>query len=284
MSRNLIIAIILIAVILIVGVGSYFLFFGGGSGQNNTSVDTFGDLFSSDSVGSSENVGLNEPGSGSGSGDNNFNNQPGESGDFGGVVTDLRKITAKEVSGYGLFGNGDTTTVIRYVDTESGNVFEIDLKSSNTKRVTNTTILQTIDSVWPDKNNVVLRYIDENKDIQTFSAEIISLDDESGESLGELNGSFLDKNIEEIDQRFFKTLLDNIDSSKVAIVISADHSTPCINKGHSDDPVPVLVSGDFIKSDGTTRITEEQAKEGSLGLLQGADVVPTALNLIKSQI
>lgn len=91
------------------------------------------------------------------------------------------------------------------------------------------------------------------------------------------------KNIEEIDQRFFKTLVENIDSSKVAIIISADHSTPCINKGHSDDPVPVLVSGDFIKNDGTTRMTEQQAKKGSIGLLQGAQVVTKALELIKSQ-
>jgi 2,3-bisphosphoglycerate-independent phosphoglycerate mutase len=99
-----------------------------------------------------------------------------------------------------------------------------------------------------------------------------------GDAIGKM------KNIEEIDQRFFKTLVENIDSSKVAIIISADHSTPCINKGHSDDPVPVLVSGDFIKKDGTTRMTEEQAKKGSMGLLQGADVVEKALELIKSQI
>jgi len=99
-----------------------------------------------------------------------------------------------------------------------------------------------------------------------------------GDAIGKM------KNIEEIDERFFKTLLENIDSSKVAILISADHSTPCINKGHSDDPVPVLVSGDLLKKDGTTRMTEEQAKKGSIGLLQGAEVVTTALNLIKSQI
>ncbi len=91
------------------------------------------------------------------------------------------------------------------------------------------------------------------------------------------------RNIEEIDQRFFKTLVENIDSSKVAIVVSADHSTPCINKGHSDDPVPVLVSGDFIKNDGTTRMTEAQARKGSMGLLEGADVVSKSLELIKSQ-
>ena len=99
-----------------------------------------------------------------------------------------------------------------------------------------------------------------------------------GDAIGKM------KNIEEIDQRFFKTLVENIDSSKVAIIISADHSTPCINKGHSDDPVPVVVSGDFIKKDGTTRMTEQQAKKGSIGLLQGAEVVEKSLELIKSQI
>ena len=99
-----------------------------------------------------------------------------------------------------------------------------------------------------------------------------------GDAIGKM------KNIEEIDQRFFKTLVENIDSSKVAIIISADHSTPCINKGHSDDPVPILVSGDFIKKDGTTRMTEQQAKKGSIGLLQGAEVVEKSLELIKSQI
>ena len=98
-----------------------------------------------------------------------------------------------------------------------------------------------------------------------------------GDAIGKM------KNIEEIDQRFFKTLFENIDPDKTAIVISADHSTPCINKGHSDDPVPVLVSGNFIKKDGTTRMTEEQAKKGSIGLLQGAEVVTKSLELIKFQ-
>lgn len=97
-----------------------------------------------------------------------------------------------------------------------------------------------------------------------------------GDAIGKM------KNIEEIDKRFFGTLLENIDSSKVAIVISADHSTPCINKGHSDDPVPILVSGDFISADDTVRFTESEAKKGNLGLLEGAQVVKTAIEQIKS--
>ena len=99
-----------------------------------------------------------------------------------------------------------------------------------------------------------------------------------GDAIGKM------KNIEEIDKRFFGTLLDNIDSNKIAIVISADHSTPCINKGHSDDPVPLLASGDFIKKDKTSRFTEIEAKKGSIGLIEGAEVVTSALNLIKSQM
>jgi len=91
------------------------------------------------------------------------------------------------------------------------------------------------------------------------------------------------KNIEEIDRRFFGTLLDNIDTNKVSIVISADHSTPCINMGHSDDPVPLLVSGDSIKDDATIRFTENDAKKGNIGLIEGSQVVKTALDLIKSE-
>ena len=92
------------------------------------------------------------------------------------------------------------------------------------------------------------------------------------------------KNIEEIDKRFFGTLLENIDTSKVTVVISADHSTPCINKGHSDDPVPILVSGDSIRNDSTERVTEDEAKKGNIGLIEGSQVVKTALERIKSQI
>ena len=97
-----------------------------------------------------------------------------------------------------------------------------------------------------------------------------------GDAIGKMN------NIEEIDRRFFGTLLDNIDTSKVTVVISADHSTPCINKGHSDDPVPLLVSGDSIGDDGTVRVTEKDAKKGSIGLIEGAQVIKTTLDLIKS--
>jgi len=97
-----------------------------------------------------------------------------------------------------------------------------------------------------------------------------------GDAIGKM------KNIEEIDNRFFGTLLDHIDVSKVAVMISADHSTPSIHKGHSDDPVPVLISGDMITNDDTQRFTEAEAKKGAIGLIEGAQVVKTGIELFKT--
>ena len=87
-------------------------------------------------------------------------------------------------------------------------------------------------------------------------------------------------NIEDIDKRFFSTLTENLKVKDSTIIISADHSTPCVKKGHSDDPVPILVSGNKIKKDNSARFTEKYAMKGSMGLLMGADVLSTAMRMI----
>ena len=97
-----------------------------------------------------------------------------------------------------------------------------------------------------------------------------------GDAIGKM------KNIEEIDKRFFGTLLDHIDVSKIAVMISADHSTPCIYKGHSDDPVPLLISGDMISNDNTQRFTEVESKKGIIGLIEGAQVIKTGIDSFKT--
>ena len=97
-----------------------------------------------------------------------------------------------------------------------------------------------------------------------------------GDAIGKM------KNIEEIDERFFGTLLGHVDVSKIAIMISADHSTPSIYKGHSDDPVPLLISGNMITNDDTQRFTETEAKKGAIGLIDGVQVVKTGIELFKT--
>ncbi|MEW6605340.1 MAG: alkaline phosphatase family protein [Thermoproteota archaeon] len=87
------------------------------------------------------------------------------------------------------------------------------------------------------------------------------------------------KNIEDIDKRFFGTLIKKLNDD-VAVVVSGDHSTPCVKKGHSDDPVPLLISSNRVKQDGSARFTEDYGKRGRLGLLMGADVLPTAIKML----
>jgi 2,3-bisphosphoglycerate-independent phosphoglycerate mutase len=90
------------------------------------------------------------------------------------------------------------------------------------------------------------------------------------------------KSIEEIDRRFFDPLLDSINIENTAVAISGDHSTPCIKKGHSDDPVPLLLACKMIKHDNSARFAESYAAKGSLGVMQGYEVLNKIFHLIKS--
>ena len=129
---------------------------------------------------------------------------------------------------------------------------------------------------YEEKAKVAAKAIDEQNAVYVH----LKGPDEFGHD-GDAQGKM--ENIEEIDKRFFGTLLDNIDSSKVAVIVSADHSTPCINRGHSADPVPLLISGDMVTNDDTQRFTEIEAKKGRIGLIDGAQVITTGIDVIKSQ-
>jgi 2,3-bisphosphoglycerate-independent phosphoglycerate mutase len=80
-------------------------------------------------------------------------------------------------------------------------------------------------------------------------------------------------NIEAIDRLFFGPLVDRRDIEDTLIVVSGDHSTPCIKNSHSDDPVPVLFSGCSVKSDGSERFTEYWGRKGKLGLILGDQIL-----------
>lgn len=89
-------------------------------------------------------------------------------------------------------------------------------------------------------------------------------------------------NIELIDENFFGVFLKSV-TRKYVVVISGDHSTPCIKKSHTDDPIPLLVSGNGIKSDGSQRFTESWASKGSMGTLKGSQVISYVLKMISTQ-
>jgi 2,3-bisphosphoglycerate-independent phosphoglycerate mutase len=86
-----------------------------------------------------------------------------------------------------------------------------------------------------------------------------------------------------IDRYFFGELLQKIDLSNYVICVTADHSTPCLLKAHSDDPVPLLIAGDEIQSDNTKKFSEKECKKGSLGMLMhGTELMPKLMSLVKA--
>ena len=46
---------------------------------------------------------------------------------------------------------------------------------------------------------------------------------------------------------------------------------------------PLLISGNMIENDDAQRFTETESKNGSIGLIEGAQVVETAIKIIKLQ-
>lgn len=89
------------------------------------------------------------------------------------------------------------------------------------------------------------------------------------------------ESIEAIDKYFFANLIPNLDLSSVIVCVTADHSTPCILKAHSADPVPVLITGGAISADTAEVFSEEACKKGSLGILTGPELLPLLVTLAR---
>ncbi|HEY6237587.1 MAG TPA: alkaline phosphatase family protein [Thermoplasmata archaeon] len=85
--------------------------------------------------------------------------------------------------------------------------------------------------------------------------------------------------VEALDRSFFGPFLDGLDLGACRVAVTADHATPCILKGHSDDPVPLLLAGEGIVPAPTVpgapqvKFGERAAAAGSIGPVLGRDVL-----------
>ncbi|MBI2044846.1 2,3-bisphosphoglycerate-independent phosphoglycerate mutase [Candidatus Pacearchaeota archaeon] len=75
--------------------------------------------------------------------------------------------------------------------------------------------------------------------------------------------------LEHIDKTLFAFLREFVQKNEVKVVVTADHSTPCKLKSHSDDPVPVLVYNNSIPKE--KKFSESECRKGSLGRIEGRD-------------
>jgi 2,3-bisphosphoglycerate-independent phosphoglycerate mutase len=89
------------------------------------------------------------------------------------------------------------------------------------------------------------------------------------------DGRAVDKRdvIADIDEGYFGTLLPGV-GSNVVLAVTADHSTSCVRKAHTADPVPLVVYSKGSISDNVTSFSEAAAADGTIGRLLGPQILP----------
>lgn len=188
-----------ITLLILIGVGWFFLRSKGGGTLSN---GIGGFLFPS---GSNDNTPRQQ----------NPNTNTGESGSIAEGVNFqtealLVKLSDAPVSGFTVFPRG-SSTIVRYVERATGHLYEVDTALSQKNRVSNTTIPKVEDIAWGSKGNAfVLRYAKDGA-IQSFFATVSSTTatSTSDGNLAELTGDYLDPNIgsflfsPKYDQTFF---------------------------------------------------------------------------------
>jgi len=85
-----------------------------------------------------------------------------------------------------------------------------------------------------------------------------------------------------------KAFIEKVDAAAAVLldaphllVATADHTTPCVLKRHSGDPVPLMMIGDgLVRPDLVTQFGERPCARGDLGRLTGLQVMPEIINLL----
>jgi 2,3-bisphosphoglycerate-independent phosphoglycerate mutase len=75
-------------------------------------------------------------------------------------------------------------------------------------------------------------------------------------------------------------LLDHIDLESTYVAVTADHTTSCVTGNHEGDPVPIAITGPYVRSDKVKEYDERSCAEGGLDRIKGTDLMPILMNLL----
>ncbi|MDD5289194.1 MAG: 2,3-bisphosphoglycerate-independent phosphoglycerate mutase [Dehalococcoidales bacterium] len=81
------------------------------------------------------------------------------------------------------------------------------------------------------------------------------------------------KLLEELD----KGLPELVSLKPDVIVVTGDHSTPAVLKGHSWHPVPTILYSQYCRTDKVTEFSESACLQGGLGIFPATQIMPLAM-------
>jgi len=94
------------------------------------------------------------------------------------------------------------------------------------------------------------------------------------DSYGE-DGNF-ERKVAEIEH-FDKLLPEMLDLKPDVLIITGDHSTPSVMKGHSWHPVPVLIKSPYVLGSTGSGFSERECLKGELSIFPTVNLMPLAL-------
>ncbi len=187
----------------------------------------------------------------------------------------LRQVTAKPTSGF-TFREG---RVLRYIERETGHVFDTPYDSFKTTRVSNTTIPGAFSIVWLANNSFVMQYAGVGGEVRNFLATLASSTPDQS-----LTGRFLDEaeeihasakegEILRVQKTGRGTLIDrvNIESGASETIFSS--SLRSWRTVSTDNALYVLTAASSV--DGFLyKVGPEQELERVLGSTRGLSALP----------
>jgi 2,3-bisphosphoglycerate-independent phosphoglycerate mutase len=85
------------------------------------------------------------------------------------------------------------------------------------------------------------------------------------------------KAIEDIDKRVIGRILEGLEGEDFRMAVLPDHPTPVEMRKHTNDPIPFLIYDSRQGYHGIESFSEENAKKGSLGLVDGPKFIELLL-------
>ncbi len=146
-------------------------------------------------------------------------------------------------------------------------------RMSGFKILTNDKLTSNIDTDLDEKARLTLQGLDEADFVVTHvkGADLMAHDGKPREKL-----AFLER----IDEMLQK-IIDGLENPRdTYIAITADHSTPCIIREHSADPVPVLIHGEGVLVDEVDSFGERACARGGLCRIRANDFLLSILDMM----
>lgn len=168
------------AVALVIGLAFFWFFASKGEDDGLSGTTAFFGIFGGDEV--RPRTGINPP-----------DEEGGLSGESGAELPRLRKLSTLPVAGALFYKNGDGVALVRYMEKEKGNIYDVEVDTARESRVTNETIARVHDAVIGNNGStVILRFVNSFGIAKTRLAQIAMTEATSSPTTGVLSeGEFL---------------------------------------------------------------------------------------------